>query len=383
MPVLSQSTFFHAQMFYTARQDVPKVFTESRLHQLQNRSSNARISNMSYRGLLLVLGCLLATILGVFATRIYWRPSLVMEQHVIDFGKVTVGDHLEKTIRVSNLGRAPLLIKSIKVSCSCLSGRIDKKELAAGEHTNLTIILSENSPHQVASNHVILTTNDPRQLIRKVEVRSICHAGSVRFKQHAFDLGRIPRGDLPVTHNATVLLPARVQNVIAEINDRDSGSVSVKLQSKNMNHTGAVSAVIEIGETCPSGNVVFEIKVGQKSDAVKDTFTLSASIVGNVYASPSYVTFRKGLESTRERVIRLVRRSDDSSVVPDNVSVGDTLAKWIQVDQLDETLVVRFSPNPEFEKDALLTLGRRVRGSISIRTREDKETINIPIDIWP
>ena len=75
------------------------------------------------------------------------RPIIVFERTSYDFGDVPrKGGDLIKEFRFSNKGDAPLVIKKITKSCSCISVSYSRKPVLPGEKS---VIKVKYEPHKV------------------------------------------------------------------------------------------------------------------------------------------------------------------------------------------------------------------------------------------
>ena len=75
------------------------------------------------------------------------RPIIVFERTSHDFGDVPrKGGDLTKEFRFSNKGDAPLVIKKITKSCSCISVSYSRKPVLPGEKS---VIKVKYEPHKV------------------------------------------------------------------------------------------------------------------------------------------------------------------------------------------------------------------------------------------
>lgn len=67
------------------------------------------------------------------------QPEIHLETASFSFGTVENGDTLQRSVGLSNRGRAPLVIQEVSTSCSCTTGTIDPRTIPPGESGVLKI----------------------------------------------------------------------------------------------------------------------------------------------------------------------------------------------------------------------------------------------------
>ncbi|NLR92772.1 MULTISPECIES: DUF1573 domain-containing protein [Flammeovirga] len=63
-----------------------------------------------------------------------------------DFGTITEGDKVTHIFKYKNVGEVPLTITNVKTTCGCTAPNWDRKPLAPGEESELTVTF--NSSHK-------------------------------------------------------------------------------------------------------------------------------------------------------------------------------------------------------------------------------------------
>jgi hypothetical protein len=90
-------------------------------------------------------------------------PIIKMDpKGVIDLGKHSAGEKFSYTINITNNGKSPLKLHSILPNCSCISYKIGKQILEAGE--SIQLVLTIDTVNQSIASHtkyIIMYTNDP------------------------------------------------------------------------------------------------------------------------------------------------------------------------------------------------------------------------------
>lgn len=92
-------------------------------------------------------------------------PSIEFgEKFPLNFGTNTAGAKVNKTIKVTNTGKTPLKIHSLKPSCSCLTYRIAKQTIEPGETIDLIVTIDTvNQSIAEHSKYLTLYTNVPEK----------------------------------------------------------------------------------------------------------------------------------------------------------------------------------------------------------------------------
>lgn len=67
------------------------------------------------------------------------QPEIHLKTASFSFGTVENGDTLQRSVGLSNRGRAPLVIQEVSTSCSCTTGTIDPRTIPPGESGVLKI----------------------------------------------------------------------------------------------------------------------------------------------------------------------------------------------------------------------------------------------------
>jgi hypothetical protein len=90
-------------------------------------------------------------------------PVIKMDpKGIIDLGKHSAGEKFSYTINISNTGKTPLKLHSILPNCSCITYRIGKQLLEAGE--SIQLVLTIDTVNQSIASHtkyITMFTNDP------------------------------------------------------------------------------------------------------------------------------------------------------------------------------------------------------------------------------
>lgn len=99
-------------------------------------------------------------------------PSIKMDpKGAIDLGKHTAGEKFSSTITIANTGKSPLKLHSILPNCSCISYKIGKQVLEAGESVQLVLTIDTvNQSIATHNKYMTIYTNDPNNPEIKVKI---------------------------------------------------------------------------------------------------------------------------------------------------------------------------------------------------------------------
>ncbi len=130
-------------------------------------------------------------------TTAYSQPKLqVQGGDTHDWGKVKPAQSpLQTVLKVTNAGNELLKISDVKVGCGCTTTGIEKKELAPGETTSLSVTLNVGTNTGGLTKTVTIMSNDPnaptKMILLKAEiVRAIQFSPSQYFSFTDMKIGR-------------------------------------------------------------------------------------------------------------------------------------------------------------------------------------------------
>jgi hypothetical protein len=77
---------------------------------------------------------------GTGATVADIKTLVSFSEEVHNFGKISYGKPVEYEVEVKNIGKTPIKLEDVRVSCGCTTPKFAKdKELAPGETTKITL----------------------------------------------------------------------------------------------------------------------------------------------------------------------------------------------------------------------------------------------------
>lgn len=96
----------------------------------------------------------------VFAPRAEALPKMFLPQEEFNFGFVPQDSKVTHVFWIKSVGDDSLVIVSVKPGCSCTQAPLAKKELAAGDSTELEIIFSSGKNISKVTKRPTITTNE-------------------------------------------------------------------------------------------------------------------------------------------------------------------------------------------------------------------------------
>lgn len=95
-------------------------------------------------------------------------PQVRFETEMHDFGEVVEGEKVSFSYKFTNLGKAPLVIKSVASSCGCTVGEYTKDSIKPGSQGDVTVSFDSwrRVGFQQKSVTVNMNTNPPSIILR-------------------------------------------------------------------------------------------------------------------------------------------------------------------------------------------------------------------------
>ena len=131
-------------------------------------------------------------------------PKAVVEEPILDLGRIPRGDTVEGTFKIKNEGDAPLELREVRSSCACTVTRFDRT-IAPGETGTVTTVLDTANLQGANVKAVTVFTNDPKTPSLRLSLRSevkpylAAYPGYARF----ITVQKEAQGNIPQTLWAT------------------------------------------------------------------------------------------------------------------------------------------------------------------------------------
>jgi hypothetical protein len=124
-------------------------------------------------------------------------PQLALDKEFVDMGVVSNTENSTTVVAVRNEGNAPLVISSVRGSCSCIWGKVDETTIPPGGSTNLTI---ELDPYQIpgfdTKKLILIHSNDDARKVANMDVVAKIEP-EFAFEPPTLQFGTIEKGQTP------------------------------------------------------------------------------------------------------------------------------------------------------------------------------------------
>lgn len=107
-------------------------------------------------------------------------PKLAIENALYDFGKLENNKKLTTEFVLSNNGKKPLEIRSVKPNCSCISTELVDKTIPVGGNTRLKVSFNTAGRRGNQQKSVAIFSNDPHASTQRVTVKAYISTDSNR-----------------------------------------------------------------------------------------------------------------------------------------------------------------------------------------------------------
>jgi hypothetical protein len=99
-------------------------------------------------------------------------PTIQIDKTTIDLGSVKTNDKIISEIKVVNIGKADLQMRSIRTSCSCVEAFSDKLTLKPGASTVVKIVFDTNDRLGLEEKIVSIFSNDASNSIAVIKLKA-------------------------------------------------------------------------------------------------------------------------------------------------------------------------------------------------------------------
>lgn len=109
----------------------------------------------------------------------YFRPALVTEQRIVDFGEVSADSLAEAEISVTNGGWCSLQIEGVRTGCgSCIKiVSFPKEPIRRGETGRVCVTFNSKSLKGKVRRSILILSNDPIQPVYSLFVDAVVQYG--------------------------------------------------------------------------------------------------------------------------------------------------------------------------------------------------------------
>jgi hypothetical protein len=131
------------------------------------------------------------------------QPKLAIQQTSFNFGDIKQGDIVSHDFILSNSGGDLLKISNVTASCGCTAAVPEKKELAPGESTNLTVKFNSSRRLGRQQKTIRVYSNDPQNPEMLLTITGVVvlpdqqsgGAAVIYFPETQHDFGKVKEGD--------------------------------------------------------------------------------------------------------------------------------------------------------------------------------------------
>jgi hypothetical protein len=98
-------------------------------------------------------------LLGIFVSTLA-QPKLEIKDAKKNFGFVKKGEVIKILYEITNVGKEPLLLTNIEISCSCTTADYDRRPILPGQTNTVTVYFDTKTVYDRQDRVVLLESND-------------------------------------------------------------------------------------------------------------------------------------------------------------------------------------------------------------------------------
>jgi uncharacterized cupredoxin-like copper-binding protein len=99
-------------------------------------------------------------------------PRLTFSEGTLDFGQMSVGTAIQKTITLTNTGLSPLNIRQVKSNCGCVQSRLKKSDIKPGKSVELIVTFDAAGRKGRQYKTLTVFSNDPSRPTQTVSIKA-------------------------------------------------------------------------------------------------------------------------------------------------------------------------------------------------------------------
>jgi hypothetical protein len=222
------------------------------------------------------------------AGAVEYRPRLVLEESVFDFGTVERGARVDHTFRLPNRGNADLHVDHVKSSCGCTVAVLSERVVPPGGEARIAVSLDTAGLAGRTTKTVSVYTNDA-----DLPVVGLSLAGQVAsdlvMTPRPLYLGRVRRGDL--VRREVLITPGR-EGAAYAVQRAENTNPAVHARLEPRPDGPGQRLVVELARDMPLGrfNETLSLHTTSPREPVM-TLAVFGSVEGDVVVLPPQVTF--------------------------------------------------------------------------------------------
>lgn len=90
-------------------------------------------------------------------------PDIQFSETSFDFGDIKAGDKVQHTFKVTNNGKAPLVLRKVRSSCGCTASQPDKTNIIPGDSANISVTFDSKGRSGRQNQSITVYSNDPKK----------------------------------------------------------------------------------------------------------------------------------------------------------------------------------------------------------------------------
>ncbi len=305
------------------------------------------------------------------------KPKIRFSEKVFHFGDVYQGKKVTHVFKVYNDGDDTLIINSVNASCGCTAVMTSNKEIAPGQHGEITVTFDTNRFEGERSKTVTVISNDPQTpkvtLTIKANILVAVKAEPRRLLYH-----KINREELPTKE---IFIYGEDEEERLEITGVSAQPDIFLFNWKKDKREGKKGQLlrVEFKETPPIGSIRGNIKIQtNNTKQPKIDIYFYGEIEGDILIVPKRVFFRPfengekqmvtiTLENRRDKPFKVLEVTDNGGICKTNVREELGGAKWV-IDLVIEDKV----PEEKIDRN-------RFQGEVIVKTdHPDYKETSIP-----
>lgn len=249
------------------------------------------------------------------------HPQVQASGPVFDFGNVYSGTTVKHIFRLKNVGAAPLTISGVRTSCGCTAAQPTKKQLLAGEESDIAVAFDTRTDHGPTTRTITVFTNDQAHQQLELTMR-----GDVKVQVEASPslvvFEHVKRGTPQVQR---VTLTDEMPDRDFKIDGISNTSPYIKISSQPApGGKRAALLTLTLLKTAQPGPIADLVKVNTSRMRVE--IPVSGTVLGDINLNPPQVSF--GIVPHHASALRFVRLTNSgdrpvkvTGISSDNASV--------------------------------------------------------------
>ncbi len=95
-------------------------------------------------------------------------PGLLISEKTIDLGRIKQTAATEKTIAISNIGKKPLMIRSVQSNCTCTLVKASATTIKPGGSATIKITFNPEERKGTQQKSILVYSNDPKNPVQRI-----------------------------------------------------------------------------------------------------------------------------------------------------------------------------------------------------------------------